>query len=354
MNLKQVKHNYYIFKLPLGERNSKLKAERWNTLKKRCKKIKQRLVTRALKKENTVIMGKDKEVTSINKQRLQKLCLELDKQVATQIKDYDIVDNILKDILKLLDNQKEADLHIMRQLKFIPILMEVCKRVSVCHKNEQDALLRALDSAIKILAKFCGLIDNRTYMIVTNRLVPLIDLLIWCLNRPTKFVYSLTFVPHLFTILGRHLNHRLHLENEGYKEDIIEYVFCSGLIVKLQQKFMSFNGGLDLTTSMGKVPLALLKSVSFLESLTSVVDVEFNTERSIFDAPNVSENIIIALKETEFIGMFSLLASLLLSDASYIKQPAKVLPQTVLSVAMTTIKFFNNVARIMLEAFQVF
>jgi len=299
-------------------------------------------------------MGKDKEVTSINKQRLQKLCLELDKQVATQIKDYDIVDNILKDIIKLLDNQKEADLHIMRQLKFIPILMEVCKRVSVCHKNEQDALLRALDSAIKILAKFCGLIDNRTYMIVTNRLVPLIDLLIWCLNRPTKFVYSLTFVPHLFTILGRHLNHRLHMENEGYKEDIIEYVFCSGLIIKLQQKFMSFNGGLDLTTSMGKVPLALLKSVSFLEILTSVVDVEFNTERSIFDPINVSENIIIALKETEFIGMFSLLASLLLSDASYIKQPSKVLPQTVLSVAMTTIKFFNNVARIMLEPFQVY
>ena len=294
-----------------------------------------------------------KEVTSINKQRLQKLCLDLDKQVATQIKDFEAVDSTLKDILKLLDNQKEADLHIMRQLKFVPILMEICKRVSVCHKNEIDSLLKALDSAIKILTKFCGLIDNRTYMIVTNRLVPLVDLLIWCLNRPTKFVYSLTFVPHLFTILGRHLSQRQHQENAGFKEDVIEYIFCSGLIMKLQHKFMSFNGGLDLTTSMGKVPLALLKSVSFLEVLTSVVDAEHNTERSIFDQPTVSENIVIALKETEFIGMFSLLASLLLSDGSYIKQPNKVMPQTVLSVAMTTVKFFNNVARIMLEPFQV-
>jgi len=328
-----------------------LKAERLNALKKRCKKVKQRLLTKALKHENACIVGK--EVTSINKQRLQKLCSELDKQLANQIKDYDLLENTLKDVLKLLEIQREADLHIMRQLKFIPILMEICKRVAVCHKNEINAMLKVLESAIKILSKFCGLIDNRTYMILTNRLVPLVDLLIWCLNRPTKFVYSLAFVPNLFTILGRHLNHRLPIENIGFREDLIEYIFCSGLIVKLQQKFMSFNSGLDLTTSMGKVPLALLKSVSFLETLTSVIDAEHDNDRTVFDPPTLSENVVLVLKETEYVGMFSLLASLLLSDGTYVKQPTKALPQTVLSLAMTTIKFFNNIARLMLDSLQV-
>lgn len=111
--------------------------------------------------------------------------------------------------------------------------MEIYKRVGVCHKNEMNSLLKVLEAAVKILVKFCGLIDNRTYMILTNRLVPLVDLLMWCLNRPTKFVYSLAFVPHLFNILSKHLNHRVPLENSGYKTNLIEYIFCSGVIVRL-------------------------------------------------------------------------------------------------------------------------
>lgn len=339
-----------IFEFKSSDASAKLKAERLNTLKKRCKKVKQRLLTKALKHENACIVGK--EVTSQNKQRLQKLCSDLDRQLANQIKDYELVENTLKDILKFLEIQRESDLHIMRQLKFIPLLMEICKKVPLCHKNEMSALLKVLDSVIKILSKFCGLIDNRSYMILTNRLVPVVDLLIWCLNRPTKFVYSLAFVPQLFTILGRHLNHRLPIENIGYREDLIEYIFCSGMIFKLQQKFMSFKGGLDLTTSMGKVPLALLKSVSFLETLTSVLDAEHDGDRTIFDPSNISENVALVLKETEYVGMFSLLASLLLSDTTYLKTQNKALPQTVLSLSMTTIKFFNNISRLMIDPVQ--
>jgi hypothetical protein len=329
---------------------SKLKAERLNTLKKRFKKIKQRMLVKALKHETICQMGKD--ASSVNKQRLQKLCLDLDKQVNPQIKDYDLVDNTLKDIIKVLDNQREADLHIMRQLKFIPILMEICKRTTVCHKNEINSLLRLLDTVIKIITKFAGLLDNRTYMLLTNRLVSLVDLLIWCLNRPTKFVYSLGFVPHLFNILLSHLKHRLSSEHIPYREDLIEYIFCSGFIIKLQQKFMSFNGGLDLSTSMGKVPLALLKSVGFLEVLSGSIDMEKNMCRYIFDKPLVSENIVLVFQETECVGMVSLLASLLLSDGAYSKTPTKVLPQTVVSLAMTSIKFFNNVARLDLQLIQ--
>lgn len=95
------------------------------------------------------------------------------------------MENTLKEIIKILDKRKQADLHLMRKLKFIPILIEICKRISVCHKNELKLLGRLLDYVIKIISVFCGLRENRNYMLQTNRMLALIELLNWCLNRPT-------------------------------------------------------------------------------------------------------------------------------------------------------------------------
>lgn len=80
--------------------------------------------------------------------------------------------------------RKQADLHLMRKLKYMPILIEICKRISVCHKNEFKHLGRALEYVIKIINIFCGLRENRNYMLQTNRMQALVELLNWCLNRP--------------------------------------------------------------------------------------------------------------------------------------------------------------------------
>ena len=104
-----------------------MKTERLNAFKKRCKKIKQSLNVRALKHESACLLGK--ETTSPNKQRLQKLCIDLEKHILPQIKDYTQLENVLKDITKVLEGRREADLHIMRQLKFVPLLMEICKKL---------------------------------------------------------------------------------------------------------------------------------------------------------------------------------------------------------------------------------
>ena len=253
--------------------NEELKAERLNAYKKRCKKIKQTMASKALKHETAAIIGK--ESSSPNKQRLQKLCIELEKQILPQIKDYAFLENLLKDSIKLLEQRREADLHIMRQLKFVPMLMEICKKLSMCHRNEINEILKILDFSSNLLSLFCGLVDNRTYMLITNRLIPLVDLLLWCLNRPTKFVYSLGFVPVLFNIITTHLKHRLTPDRIAFKEYLIEYIFSSGFLLKIKQKFMSFTGGLDLSTCMGKVPLALLKSLNFIEMLTNYLGIEY-------------------------------------------------------------------------------
>jgi hypothetical protein len=126
-----------------------------------------------------------KDFTSTNKKRFQILCIDLEKQVIPIIKDYEALENTLKEIIKILDMRKQADLHLMRKLKYIPILIEICKRISVCHKNEFKHLGRALEFVIKIINIFCGLRENRNYMLQTNRMQALIELLNWCLNRPT-------------------------------------------------------------------------------------------------------------------------------------------------------------------------
>jgi hypothetical protein len=136
-----------------------------------------------------------KEITSANKKRFQILCIDLEKHVIPVIKDYEALDVTLKELIKLLDMRKQADLHVMRKLKYIPILMEICKRISVCHKNELKFLGKALEYVIKIISIFCNLRENRNYMLQTNRLQPLIELLTWCLNRPTQLFHGIAFLP---------------------------------------------------------------------------------------------------------------------------------------------------------------
>ena len=101
------------------------------------------------------------------------------------IKDFDSLEITLKDIMKILDMRKSADLHLMRKLKIIHILTEICKKLSHCHKSEIKHLARMIEYSVKIINIFCSLKENRNYMLSTNRLISLMDLLNWCLNRPT-------------------------------------------------------------------------------------------------------------------------------------------------------------------------
>ena len=130
-NEKGIKYVYSLQKIEEAEtrRNQILEIKK-NTAedlsKKRLKKIKQVYNSRALKHDKASIMGK--EATGVNKNRLQKLSLDLDKCI-TNIIDYETAGSVLKDTIKLLDQRKEADLHVIRQLKFIPCIMEIVKKV---------------------------------------------------------------------------------------------------------------------------------------------------------------------------------------------------------------------------------
>lgn len=167
-----------------GDIEKELVKEKEKALKRKVKRIKAQMNSQAVNHESAVSCpGKD--FNSTNKKRCQILCIELEKQVLPIIKDYEALDQTLKEMIKILDMRKQADLHLMRKLKFIPILVEICKRIQFCQKNEFKNLGKALESVIRIINTLCGLRENRNYMLQTNRMGVLIDLLKWCLNRPT-------------------------------------------------------------------------------------------------------------------------------------------------------------------------
>jgi hypothetical protein len=58
------------------------------------------------------------------------------------------------------------------------------------------------------------------------------------------------------------------------KELFVEYLISSQITNKIKGKFQIINGPLDLSEMMGQVPLFLLKSATFLESLTSLISID--------------------------------------------------------------------------------
>ena len=154
--------------------------------------------------------------------------------------------------------RKSADLHLMRKLKIIHLMTEICKKLSHCHKNEIKHLARMIEYSVKIINIFCSLKENRNYMLSTNRLITLIDLLNWCLNRSTQLFYGITFLPTLISILTLHIKHRVPFECQQMKEIYVEYLICSQITMKIKQKFSIINGPLDLSELMGQIPLFLL------------------------------------------------------------------------------------------------
>ena len=243
----------------------------------------------------------------------------------------------------------------MRKLKFIPILIEICKRILVCHKNEFKHLGRMLEYVIKIVNIFCGLRENRNYMLQTNRLCPLIELLNWCLNRPTQLFYGINFMPSLFHILTLHVKHRTPYECQQLKELFIEYLICSQITMKLKNKFSIINGPLDVTEMMGQVPLFLLKSAAFLESITALISMDSRMRPVHEKSQKIAEHVLFVVQNTEMFGIIQMITTLLLTRNQPFKGSSncaksgeghqKLLPQTILSLTITSIKIINDIFR---------
>lgn len=86
-----------------------------------------------------------KEATSSNKPRLMKLSIELDRQTSSQVHNYSQIELIVREIGKILEQRKDNDLQVLRQSKFIPSVMEFCKRTLSSYKNQYKEAMRVVD-----------------------------------------------------------------------------------------------------------------------------------------------------------------------------------------------------------------
>jgi len=137
--------------------------------------------------------------------------------------------------------------------------------------------------------------ENRNYMLQTNRLTPLVELLSWCLNRSTQIYYGISLLPQLYHIITCHIKHRTPYECQQIKDLFIEYLICSQVPNKIKAKFAIINGPLDLSEWMGQAPLILLKSVTFLESLTALVSADARIRPIYEKSTKIAEHILFVI-----------------------------------------------------------
>ena len=94
-----------------------------------------------------------KEVTSNNKPRIMKLSMELERQINNQVKDYTNIEGMMRELLRILEqkrdndphSKRENDLHLFRQSKCIPSLMDFCKKVLSLYRNEFKESFKLLE-----------------------------------------------------------------------------------------------------------------------------------------------------------------------------------------------------------------
>ena len=353
LSMQEELNTIMLFKSIPGNINEELKSERMNAIKLREKKLKQKMALKAVKHENYRTYKQD--FPSPNKQRLQKLSFEIEKQIFPTIKDYDSLENSLKELIKILDQKKQNDLNILRQTRVIYSLVEVLKKPASCHKSEMKSLGKILQLILKILYSFSSLLENKNYMIVTNRISIMADLLLWVLNKPTKIPLGISFLPDLIQIITLHIKHRIAFEGLRMKEDLLEYLLLSNIVGKFKSKYISLTGPSEITTGFGSFSLVLLKSLAMFETLTYQININFLTKPVYVKQTKINQNILYVFEYSEIFGLIQLLSILLLSNGPLRpneKVKIKQQQQIVISASLLAIKIINNICRIDLTLVQ--
>lgn len=123
--------------------------------------------------------------------------------------------------------------------------------------------------------------------------------------------------------------------------------------MKIKGKLQIISGPLDLSEMLGQVPLFLLKSASFIEALTSLISIDAKFRPVYEKTAKIGEQVFFVISNNELFGIIPMITTILLSRNQPFKpstqnQPisiTKVLPQTILSLAIISIKIINNIFR---------
>lgn len=112
--------------------------------------------------------------------------------------------------------------------------MEVCKSVHICPKNDLRVMVEILNRCTGLLTHLCSVKKNRTFMLASNMVIPLVDLLHWSWSNSSKYVYCFNFIPDIFHLINFLLRHASPQFDSSTREEIVEYIICCGLLIKLK------------------------------------------------------------------------------------------------------------------------
>lgn len=286
------------------------------------------------------------------------------------------IDAVLADFSKVLLGQepkREADIALVLKLGCGRIVVDICARI-----KDSMALLPAVPAggeqkmpagwrqisntmlgALKWLALLSKQRAARVHMILTNRMVALVDVAIACLDMhfaasgtmPEHQSMSMVFLPQLLLVLSTHAKQAVPESHGGsHQQDLVSFLLLCGLAERLRELFLrSEIRGLRAFEGASPLPLLLLRAMGFLGTLMAAYRPE-PSKGSASTAP-----VLEMLRQSELFGIVGLLVSILLSEGRIQKSPntqSVKLPQTVIALAVQAVRILNNVAQIDLATLQ--
>ena len=320
-----------------------------SSMKLKYRKLKQQMINKGVSHDIAASAGKD-ITTASNKKKMQILSVELESKVMPAISDYSQLENKLNSLITILSsNKRQEELHLLRRLKIIPWVTEICKKISVWPRNEIKDLVRSIELAMQILFIFVSMRENKDYLLSTSKILLLTDLLIWTLNKPMHLFFGSTYVPQLLEVITICIKHRVSYENQQMKALMLEWILWSPIISKLKLKFESIEGPLQLTGKLCLIPTIICKGISLYEAITSIVNVDFRY-RCVFEKSNkISPNMYFIIHKTKMFGVIPLIMDVLFEKAQH---PKEMLPKYILNLTYISLKLINNMFRIDLKLWQ--
>ncbi|GBN35554.1 S phase cyclin A-associated protein in the endoplasmic reticulum [Araneus ventricosus] len=367
--------------------NIALDKERQKALKKRCKKLRQRMCNRGQEYESSIL--KDSETAnSTLKSKMGKILSDI-KKLEESSKDSNIfpaLEHSLNEIVSIYQKKLHQDKSSFKAIGGVTALANIfgvlthfpMESNAIVQKKILNHLCTTLDSVIENSYDICK------FILFSNKIGNLIDFLIHRLNIQipdnmtqlmTNQVKSNGLNIQLDATAGKLLHllngilttlsakHNLPSDMETINEkgndtedfhlrmqDVISYIVSIGIVDKLSQFFNCIQGPISNETEVANF---LLECIAFLSALIKLNSVSSSpvSNRKMED----SSQLIATFRVTNLVGSVSLLYGLLLHSGGSSRSegtPPPVLPKQSEVLAFSTLRMLNHMAVMSLSAFQ--
>ncbi|CAL1531856.1 unnamed protein product [Lymnaea stagnalis] len=376
--------------------------ERQKALKKRCKKLRQRMVTRGLEYENS-LANKQQLADSEHKAKLHKIIKDINKYLQSQDSGpwpqnkVSALDRALGETGRILEKKCANDQTSFKVLGGFSSLSKILSTIETASGLPCVIPPKSLTHTTDVFRLACkNHFDNCHYLLFSNKIGVLVDHLVYRLNallpddigRPSSAVSgsgassssennsgeytSLPFDPvcsGLMQVLSTVLSclaknnpaincseassERMSATGDAFTNrgnDIISYIISVGVIDKLRSYCSAVRGPIDSDKNSADF---LLNSLGLLVAMTKFMS---KRNANVFDhRPEEPTQLISTFEVTELVGIVSLLYGMLLHSGAPSRSldnlPRELAPQTV-SIILAGLRMLNYMAVLDLHMLQ--